>query len=600
MPEHFTPSVDIGMTSARNVSDPLLSALKTDKGMAFAQLGVPLFCAPSMDTAAVFARELGVSLFGVPSMDTVAVFARELGVSLFRAPNMDTAAVFAPELGVSLFGAPSMDTVAVFAQELGVSLFHAPNMDMAAVFAPELGVSLFSAPNMDVAAFVTRELGVPLSILETDAVFAQGSNPTRAFVVSPLLFNLLTLLPHPFGDASTSTIARADQSLYFDNIEGMVDNNVGIWLVTSFLNFIFSVFHLFTSVLCSLHDLLWNILTYLTPHNRWWPPYLYQLNLCIISCSFSPVKSVSERCRQLKVIILQNMFKRHDFVVYQLLLCKVRRFTVLFTITSHISFAILPTCIPQNALPLPVNELHTAYTQIGGGRVPLFQLEEILSHVDISGKCFKPGNSLKFIGHKHKNVAEALYKGLNDHVYGNVPLTQILFKATVKDAKTVAKLHGVHVPSKSRAGEISSLFEEHSCALCKTHVSVFALHAVKSNSEKCKQWYDNLDTSRKKHKQNNAKQAAKNKREALRLKPHEFPPEPPSEDLREAIARGWCENTSPEEFVEAGCAVCGQLTPVVQLSELSKVGCDLDILVREGMGLTRLERLSKDEPVTSP
>jgi len=36
---------------------------------------------------------------------------------------------------------------------------------------------------------------------------------------------------------------------------------------------------------------------------------------------------------------------------------------------------------------------------------------------------------------------------------------------------------------------------------------------------------------------------------------------------------------------------------MVQLSELSKVGCDLDILVREGMGLTRLERLSKDEPV---
>jgi hypothetical protein len=265
-------------------------------------------------------------------------------------------------------------------------------------------------------------------------------------------------------------------------------------------------------------------------------------------------------CRRLKAIILRGLFRRCDFVVFYVMFCKVQRF-------------------------------------IGGGRVPLFQLEEILPHVDISGKCFKSGNSLKFIGHKHKNVAEALYKGLNDHVYGNVPLTEILFKVTVKDAKTVAKLHGVHVPSKSRAGEISSLFKEHSCALCKTHVSVFALHAVKSNSEKCKRWYDNLDASRKKDKQNNAKQAAKNKREALQLKPHEFPPKPPSEDLQEAIARGWCENTSPEEFMEAGCAVCGQLTPVVQLSELSKVGCDLDILVREGMGLTRLERLSKDEPV---
>jgi hypothetical protein len=273
MPAQFTLSVDIGMTSAHNVSDPLLSALKTDKGMAFARLGVLLFCAPSMDTAAVFARELGVLLFCAPSTDTVAVFARELGVSLFRAPNTDTAAVFARELGVSLFRAPNTNTAAVFARELGVSPFCASNMDVAASFAPELGV--------------------PLSVLETDAVSAQGSNPSKAFVVSPLLFNLLALFPHPLGD--TSAVARADQSLYFDNIEGTVDNNVGIWLVTSFLNFIVSVFHSFTSVLCSLHDLLWYILTYLTPHNRWWPPYLYQLNLCMISCSFSPVKSVSER-----------------------------------------------------------------------------------------------------------------------------------------------------------------------------------------------------------------------------------------------------------------------------------------------------------------
>ncbi|KIM72039.1 hypothetical protein PILCRDRAFT_25874, partial [Piloderma croceum F 1598] len=166
----------------------------------------------------------------------------------------------------------------------------------------------------------------------------------------------------------------------------------------------------------------------------------------------------------------------------------------------------------------------------------------------------------------------------------------------------------VHVPSKSRVGEISSLFEEHSCTLCKTHVSVFALHAVKSNSERSKQWYDNLDASGKKHKQDRqhnsgvsesqkqkkAKQTA-SKREALRLKSHEFPPRPPATDLQEAIARGWCENTSPDKFIEAGCAVCGQLTPVIQLSELSKAGCDLDILIREGMGLTRLEHLSNDE-----
>jgi len=39
--------------------------------------------------------------------------------------------------------------------------------------------------------------------------------------------------------------------------------------------------------------------------------------------------------------------------------------------------------------------------------------------------------------------------------------------------------------------------------------------------------------------------------------------------LKETVIQGWCEDTSPEHFVEGGCAVCGQLTPVHQLSDLS-------------------------------
>ncbi|KIM77650.1 hypothetical protein PILCRDRAFT_76550, partial [Piloderma croceum F 1598] len=58
-----------------------------------------------------------------------------------------------------------------------------------------------------------------------------------------------------------------------------------------------------------------------------------------------------------------------------------------------------------------------------------------------------------------------------------------------------------------------------------------------------------------------------------------FPPSPPSEILQETIARGWCKDTSPDAFMEGGCAVCGQLTAVSQLSELSKSGCNLDVLV---------------------
>jgi len=47
--------------------------------------------------------------------------------------------------------------------------------------------------------------------------------------------------------------------------------------------------------------------------------------------------------------------------------------------------------------------------------------------------------------------------------------------------------------------------------------------------------------------------------------------------------------------MEGGCAVCGQLTPLSQLSKLSESGCDLNILNRKGMGVTCLERFSQKE-----
>jgi len=67
----------------------------------------------------------------------------------------------------------------------------------------------------------------------------------------------------------------------------------------------------------------------------------------------------------------------------------------------------------------------------------------------------------------------------------------------------------------------------------------------------------------KKNEQRNAK------RKGDKTKPPLFPPAPPSMKLKETVIQGWCEDTSPEHFVEGGCAVCGQLTPVHQLSDLS-------------------------------
>ena len=47
-----------------------------------------------------------------------------------------------------------------------------------------------------------------------------------------------------------------------------------------------------------------------------------------------------------------------------------------------------------------------------------------------------------------------------------------------------------------------------------------------------------------------------------------FPPNPPSADLCQKIVSDFCADTSPEVFEEAGCAVCGKLTPICEMEEL--------------------------------
>jgi hypothetical protein len=76
-----------------------------------------------------------------------------------------------------------------------------------------------------------------------------------------------------------------------------------------------------------------------------------------------------------------------------------------------------------------------------------------------------------------------------------------------------------------------------------------------------------------------------------------FPPPPPSIELKETIICNWCRDTSPECFQESGCAVCGQLVALKNMSLLSKTKVNLKILTRENMGITRCERYRCSDPI---
>ena len=440
--------------------------------------------------------------------------------------------------------------------------------------------------------------------------------------------NIFTFLPMNVTDY-TIKLGSTTHLQYFrfvvpaDNVWGVVDrvtiddHNIRVRIVASvlklcmflcqILNFVFGVLYLSSKY---LYFGICQTLTFFTPDGKWWPRYLYHLDLLIINCCFNLHRTVTEKCQRVKASILQNLFRHIDFLAVQTSVCKVRRFTAFFIIASCLSQVLVSTHVCSVAVVTDTDRFQSddlSWKHIGGGRIPLFNLDELLPHVDCAGKIVTPSSSLRFAGHKHKNVAEALYSALGDHVYGKVPLDQFVAKLTLKDAKSVAKIHKVHVPSRFRAENIAVEFKGHLCSCCDDYVSVFTLHSVKTNSENSKQWYASLDASQKQERQKNNEASIeqkqkkaehmKLKREADRLKLPDFPPPPPSNRLQETVAINWCEDTSPSRFMEGGCAVCGQLIPLTQLFDLYGSGCDLELLVREGMGITRLERFSSSDPV---
>lgn len=75
-----------------------------------------------------------------------------------------------------------------------------------------------------------------------------------------------------------------------------------------------------------------------------------------------------------------------------------------------------------------------------------------------------------------------------------------------------------------------------------------------------------------------------------------FPPPPLTQNHINKIINDWCADSDPALFEEAGCCVCGQLTPITQLSSIKHVKNHLHVL--KSPGVTRLTRSDTCEPIT--
>ena len=174
------------------------------------------------------------------------------------------------------------------------------------------------------------------------------------------------------------------------------------------------------------------------------------------------------------------------------------------------------------------------------------------------------------------------------YIHCKIPLEKLLSMLPVAHARKIIMLHGSSPGSRCTQKHLLMSVENHSC------------HGLRCNS------YFTVFSVEKSPRQLGSKRAAKYKAskildEASKKKPdatstkkpdaastYEFPPDPADASLANAILSNACKKMQPKYLQEGGCAVCGELKPVRELSRLKGIKNILSVL--EAPGVTRVER----------
>ena len=299
-----------------------------------------------------------------------------------------------------------------------------------------------------------------------------------------------------------------------------------------------------------------------------------------------------------------------------------------------------------------VSQFDCQYPYIGGGST-VFSLQELEAYI-IAGCVPVIGISFKF--REYILQSKLMNISLDNALVCDIPVHSILLKLTVTELREVAACHNIICHSKMKSRNIQNAIKNHMCEDCKFYVAVFdAVDAVDTVHQKHQKSIINLQATKKyqkkqgdaykianllsvkkaqekqgkRYKKANLKSAIKyqekqgqsykkdnlestkryqeQNREQYRKahlavvvkhlemkKVSKFPPSPPEPKLQHRIISDACGDMSPDMISESGCAVCGRLTLLIDLLELSKTKVDLSILVNPCVAMQ--ERFSHGDP----
>ena len=241
---------------------------------------------------------------------------------------------------------------------------------------------------------------------------------------------------------------------------------------------------------------------------------------------------------------------------------------------------------------------------VGGGRSARTDYEFLKPYIVSMEVELKNPDEFSYVYGGHRtfdNAMQEIRTSGEVQLVCNIPLALFANILTSAQANQVAKEHNLHALSRKSLAEKRIAVESHVCTTsCNRCVTTFK--PVKKNQKsiqrqhrtKVKETKTNPKVGRKLQGKTSLARVARNHKYFVRENV-KFPPLPPSKRLMHKIINGFCNDTQPSKFEEAGCAVCGQLVAMTKLIKLTDVKCSLDPLVR--IGVTRLPRNSVDDPI---
>ena len=254
------------------------------------------------------------------------------------------------------------------------------------------------------------------------------------------------------------------------------------------------------------------------------------------------------------------------------------------------------------------NEMHGPAMRTfprGGGVRYIFQFDAIEPHLH-AGCDITKDSTFAFVDHVD-STGLLLYPANKNFVHVSIPLKKIVPFLSVKLLLKIAKLHHIPLGSHVPKSKIIHSFHGHSCVSCNLYYSVFSVLDSKSSKTKKQNQGNNLDLIKSSLLVNDAQttvMADDNSPTSEHvlvfpldpvLEHVEYPPPPFDDVLSRKIISNFCENSNKTSIEEAGCGVCGQLVPTVQLTRLKAVKNILTVL--QAPDVTRIQRRKDSDPI---